>query len=227
MHDLQPENTVNAPLHDAPPVWQVALLSFLLVLMFAGPSYMLASSEAVHPAGLWIPIVGMFLLLLALAGLPELRRKIATPIMRRAVIYVLVVRAISLFVVFGFGLDIILGAITLRITDELCGRDAIPILTKWDDFATTSPTNEPAFLPTFIATCIQGSLLFMAFFIVLLLALPVARHQIIKRAAITPACLNCGYDLCMTPTRCPECGTEPTDEQREFMTKPDDMRATA
>ncbi len=216
MSSNQPENTTGTP-HDAPPMWQIALLSFLLVLFFAGPSYMLASSDRVHLAGLWLPMVGMFLLLLALGGLPELRRQLGTRTMRRAVIYVLFVRIVSLCLLIGFGLDILLGVITLRITEIICGRGGMPILNWLDDFTRVNTTNQPDFLPTFIATCIQGMLLFFAFFIVLLMALPIARYQVNKQSNATYACCQCGYDLRMTPTRCPECGTEPTDEQRDFL----------
>lgn len=164
-----------------------------------------------------MPIIGMFLLLLALAGLPDLRRTIGTRIMKRAVIYVITVRALSLCFLIGFGIDIMLGAISLNLTERFYGPNSLSLLPADDFVAFTQALSDPPFLPTFIATCFQGAFLFVEFLFILLLAYPIAKHQIRKNADITSDCRNCGYDLRMTPTRCPECGTESTEVQRQII----------
>jgi hypothetical protein len=42
-----------------------------------------------------------------------------------------------------------------------------------------------------------------------LLTMAYLRHRRKNAASTAGHCVSCGYDLCATPTRCPECGTVP------------------
>jgi len=211
MASHQPHNTASALPSEAP-ISQLSLIVSALILVFAGPSFVLAAVGPFHPAGLGIPIVCMGLLLWVLAGSSSIRNKLGTRLLKRAVIYVIVIRFISLLFVIGFIGDLFMGAMAVIWTEEVFCSQYLGF-----DEAVMQPSNGSAFVPTFVATCLQGTFLFVEFLFFLPFAILIARYKIEKETKASSICHHCSYDLRATPNQCPECGTEPLPEQKAFL----------
>jgi len=211
MASHQSNNTASA-LPSEPPISQLSLIVSALVLVFAGPSFVLAAVGPFHPAGLGIPIICMGLLLWVLAGSSTIRNKLGTRLLRRAVIYVIVIRFISLLFVIGLIGDLFMGLMAVVWTEEVFCSQYLGF-----DEAVMQPSSGSAFVPTFVATCIQGTFLFVEFLFLLPFAILIARHKIEQETKTSDTCRQCGYDLRATPNRCPECGTEPLPLQQAYL----------